>query len=203
MRTNGEPKTKLTFHYSAMGGGKTLEIILQEHRARQAGYKTMIAKPSIDKKAGEEILTRFGEMRRPIDTLIGISDNLYGLLNTRIGKSTEKSSWIVFIDEAQFLTPAQVDSLRKAADSGLATIEAYGLRTDFKGSFFPGSAALLAHADHIKEITSPCEIETCGRPAIYNSRYVNGQLTKEGDQVAIDGIDATYQALCSYHYGLV
>lgn len=200
MRVSGEPKTELTFHYSAMGGGKTLEIILQEHRARNAGYSTLIAKPSVDKKAGEEIMTRFGDIRRPIDIIFGEKDESLPALQTRIEQSAPESTWIIYVDEAQFLSPRQVAGLRQTVDEGIATVHAYGLRTDFRGEFFPGSAALLAHADHIQEIPSACDLDACGNPAVYNSRLVNGRLTRQGEQVAIDGIDATYQARCSHHY---
>jgi thymidine kinase len=200
MRPDGAPKTEFTFHYSAMGAGKTLEIMVNAHRIQQAGYNTVIAKPSVDKKAGEKIETRFGQMTRPVDIVLSPDDDPHEALRYHIGQSAVSGLWVAYVDEAQFLTPEQVMLLREAADAGTATVEAYGLRTDFRGEFFPGSATLLAHADHITEIASHCEHNGCGRPAVYNARFIDDVLTTTGEQVAIDGIDATYSARCSHHY---
>ena len=95
--------------------------------------------------------------------------------------------------------------MRALADADIANFEVYGLRTDFQGNFFPGSEELLKTSDHIETIKPAdveylCEREECTRVALYNARFMDGALTKTGEQVAIDGIDATYQALCSRHF---
>lgn len=207
---------KLNFHMSTMGGGKTLEIILDNHRKARANFSTLIAKPFVDKKAAESIETRFGKIRRGADILIGDGDDVSELISKKIEQRqremaqvalnlTAGPSWIVYIDEAQFLSHQHVEQLRRnVVDTDLATVEAYGLVTDFRGQLFPGSEALLRLADKRQQIDSWCENIDCGRQAVYNARMIDGKITLEGESVMIDGIEAEYKALCSkdFHGGI-
>jgi len=101
------------------------------------------------------------------------------------------------VDEAQFLTPAQVDQLARICDVVGIPVLAYGLRTDFQGALFLGSARLLALADSLVEIKSVCG---CGRKATMNLRVdANGRAIAEGQQTEIGGNDR-YVALCRRHF---
>ena len=103
----------------------------------------------------------------------------------------------VLVDEAQFLTASQVDQLAHLADFEGVPVLAYGLRTDFQGELFEGSARLLAIADALIEIKSVCE---CGRKATMNMRVdANGQAVREGAQTEIGGNDR-YVAMCRRHF---
>lgn len=200
---------EFNFHMSTMGGGKTLELMVDRYRKANANFPTLIAKPVKDKKASEKIRTRFGDMEQGVDLLIDEDDDVSEIIVDTIATRRQELGrtallgrmWIVYVDEAQFLTRKQVVSLRRdIVDADRASVEAYGLTTDFQGNFFPGSEALLKLADHHQQIGSYCEYDSCNRPALFNARYENGEMVKTGPQVAIDGVDATYRALCSRHY---
>ena len=103
----------------------------------------------------------------------------------------------MFIDEAQFLTKEQVWGLARAVDDLNVPIMAYGLRVDFRGELFPGSAALLALADEMREVRTICH---CGRKATMVVRQdESGQALKDGAQVQIGG-NETYVSLCRRHW---
>jgi thymidine kinase len=105
----------------------------------------------------------------------------------------------VLVDEAQFLSTAQVRQLARLADEEGIPVLAYGLRTDFQGKLFPGSAELLALADALIEIKSVCE---CGRKATMNLRVDDsGNAIREGAQKEIGG-NERYVALCRKHFML-
>jgi thymidine kinase len=103
----------------------------------------------------------------------------------------------VLVDEAQFLSPAQVWQLTDVADHLGVPVLCYGLRTDFQGRLFPGSAALLGVADDLTELKAICH---CGRKATMNLRVdPAGRAVREGAQVEIGGNDR-YVALCRRHF---
>ena len=197
---------ELNFHFSTMAGGKTAEILLDEYRKRDSGWNTIIAKPEGDSKAGTRIQSRIaGGMEAPallIPEKVGAGEFLRREIANRLGASAVwEHPWLIYVDEAQFLSPEQVKQLATGVvDADIATIEAYGLLNDFRGELFPGSAAFLKWADRKIQIASACERTGCGRVAAVNARLLNGIVTTEGPQKAIDGIDATYSALCRSHY---
>ena len=103
----------------------------------------------------------------------------------------------VFIDEAQFLTKDQVWQLARAVDDLRVPVLCYGLRVDFQGNLFEGSAALLALADEMREVRTICH---CGKKATMVVRMDDqGRVLTEGDQVQIGG-NETYVSLCRYHW---
>jgi thymidine kinase len=100
----------------------------------------------------------------------------------------------VFIDEAQFLTPEQINQLYDVAKQDNISVIAYGLRSDFRTDMFPGAKRLFELADNIEKIPTMCR---CGAQAEFNCRMVNGVFVAEGEQVAIDGEqEVTYTSLC-------
>lgn len=104
----------------------------------------------------------------------------------------------ILVDEAQFLTEKQVKELSDVAVILDIPVICFGLKTDFRGELFEGSAALFKHANIYEELTTVC---VCGKKALYNARLVNGKYVKDGSQVAIDGKDeVTYISLCPEHY---
>ena len=103
----------------------------------------------------------------------------------------------VFIDEAQFLSKAQVWQLARAVDDLGVPVMCYGLRVDFRGELFPGSAALLAWADEMREVRTICP---CGKKAtMVIRRGPDGRALADGDQVVIGG-NETYVSLCRRHW---
>lgn len=175
----------------------------------------LLAKPAIDTKGAGEIESRLG-VTRPVDFLIGPDDDaraLFSLHRGRMRRSTEEELLptgpvdvaCLLLDEAQFLTPTQIDDLFRIAVEDGIPVMAYGIRNDFRTHAFPGSARLLAIAHSLEELKTICR---CGRKAVFNGRVVGGRFVFDGDQVAIDeGADGsaspeltTYESLCGTCY---
>ena len=205
MRNHAE----LNYHISAMGGGKTLSLMVAAHQL-DSKVPVFITKPASDLKAGTHVETRLGETRRKTDFLIDEFANIERLIMDRmqkiragIGERAASRLPYVFVDEGQFLLPGHVYQMRELADADFANFEVYGLRTDFRNDYFPGSDALMKNSDHITTlggtVEQSCSDGECTRVALYNARYANGVIVREGEQVAIGG-DEAYKALCSLHY---
>jgi thymidine kinase len=193
---------KLYFRYGAMNSGKSTALLQAAYNYEERGQQVLLAKPAIDTKGASEIASRLG-MTRKVDFLIGPDDDARTLFSSH----REKGSGVacLLIDEAQFLTPAQVDDLfRIAVEDGIPVL-AYGIRNDFLTHAFPGSARLLAIAHSLEELKTICR---CGRKAVFNGRVIGGRFVFDGDQVAIDeGADGatapevvTYESLCGTCY---
>ena len=102
----------------------------------------------------------------------------------------------VLIDEAQFLSPEEVDTLSDIVDFYEIPVLCYGLRADFRTRLFPGSMRLMEIADVIEEVPTVC---WCGKRAQCNTRYANGKIVREGAQIFL-GSNESYVALCRKHY---
>lgn len=184
---------KLYFHYSTMNAGKSTSLLQASHNYREGGMVTYLITAQFDNRAGEgRIASRIG-IGEAADTF-GPGEDLFAKLQTRFAAGKVAC---VFIDEAQFLTKAQVWQLARAVDDLGVPIMAYGLRVDFQGNLFPGSAALLAWADEMREVRTIC---FCGRKATMVVRNgPDGRALKDGEQVVIGG-NETYVSLCRRHW---
>ena len=184
---------KLYFYYAAMNAGKSTTLLQSDFNYRERGMKTMLYTAAVDDRAG------------------------YGVIDSRIGLAAEASTYhgdtdiraeveaeikrrqvdCILVDEAQFLTRAQVLQLASVCDELNIPVLAYGLRTDFQGNLFDGSGALLALADTLVELKAICE---CGRKATMNLRVdAEGRAVRVGEQTEIGGNDR-YIALCRRHF---
>ena len=184
---------KLYFNYSTMNAGKSTLLLQASHNYREGGMQTYLITAQFDNRAGEgRIASRIG-IGEVADTF-GPEDDLFDKLKARFAVSPIAC---VFIDEAQFLTKAQVWQLARAVDDLGVPVMAYGLRVDFQGNLFPGSAALLAWADEMREVRTICH---CGKKATMVVRKgPDGVPLKDGDQVVIGG-NETYQSMCRTHW---
>lgn len=184
---------KLYFHYSTMNAGKSTVLLQAAHNYRERGMVPYLLTAQIDQRAGEgRIASRIG-IGQPADTFDTITD-MFALLKARIDGGPVAC---VFVDEAQFLTEAQVWQLARAVDDIGVPVMCYGLRVDFRGQLFPGSAALLAIADEMREVRTICH---CGRKAtMVVRRDATGKATRAGAQVQIGG-NETYLSLCRKHW---
>jgi thymidine kinase len=181
---------KLYFRYGAMNSGKSTALIQVAHNYEERGQRVLIVKPATDTKS-PSVLSRIG-VDREVDLLAGPGT----ALRERVLAQPAPRVDCVLVDEAQFLTPRQVDDLfRLAVDDGVPVI-AYGLRSDFRTRGFPGSIRLMELAHSIEELKTICR---CGRKAILNARTVDGRFTQSGDQVAIEG-DVGYESMCGSCY---
>ncbi|GGL59941.1 thymidine kinase [Wenxinia marina] len=184
---------KLYFNYSTMNAGKSTLLLQASHNYLERGMATYLLTARFDDRAGPgRIASRIG-IAQPADTY-GPGDDLFEMLQTRLRSGP---CHCVFLDEAQFLTEAQVWQLARAVDDLRVPVMCYGLRTDFRGALFPGSAALLALADEMREVRTICH---CGRKAtMVIRRAADGTVVTAGAQVEIGGNDR-YVALCRVHW---
>ena len=184
---------KLYFHYSTMNAGKSTLLLQAAHNYRERGMDTYLITAQFDNRAGEgRIASRIG-IGDPADTFAPDED-LLAKLKARIALGPVSC---VFIDEAQFLSKQQVWQLACAVDDLSVPIMCYGLRVDFQGQLFPGSAALLAWADEMREVRTICH---CGKKATMVVRKgPDGRALTDGAQVLIGG-NESYESLCRVHW---
>ncbi|MFK7754504.1 MAG: thymidine kinase [Sedimentitalea sp.] len=184
---------KLYFNYSTMNAGKSTVLLQASHNYREHGMDTYLLTAQIDARAGTgQIASRIGIAAEA--DLFGPGDDLFEKVRHRLDESPVAC---VFVDEAQFLDPAQVWQLARVVDDLAVPVLCYGLRVDFKGDLFPGSATLLALADEMREVRTICK---CGRKATMVIRQDDqGKPLKEGAQVQIGG-NETYVSLCRRHW---
>lgn len=176
-----------------MNAGKSTLLLQAAHNYNERGMETFLLTAAIDSRAGAgQIGSRIG-LARPAETFVSETD-LYARIAARL---QEGPVACIFVDEAQFLTHTQVWQLARVVDDLAVPVMAYGLRVDFRGALFPGSAALLALADEMREVRTICH---CGRKATMVIRQgPDGQALTDGAQVQIGG-NETYVSLCRRHW---
>ena len=184
---------KLYFHFSTMNAGKSTVLLQAAHNYRERGMVPYLLTAQFDNRAGEgRIASRIG-IGQAADTF-NPDDDLFARIEKR---QAEGPVACVFIDEAQFLSKEQVWQLARAVDDLDVPIMCYGLRVDFRGELFPGSATLLALADEMREVRTICH---CGKKAtMVVRRDAEGRALSEGAQVQIGG-NETYVSLCRKHW---
>lgn len=184
---------KLYFHYSTMNAGKSTILLQAAHNYRERGMEVLLLTARLDDRAGAgRIASRigFGDKAETFDP----DSDLFKVIETRLGAGP---CACVFIDEAQFLTPDQVWQLARAVDDLGVPVMCYGLRVDFRGELFPGSAVLLALSDELREVRTICH---SGKKATMVVRLgPDGRALREGAQVQIGG-NETYVSLCRRHW---
>lgn len=183
---------KLYFKYGTMESGKSTKIIQEAYNYDRNNKSIIVAKPIIDSKGNDKIVSRIG-IQREIDVYIE-SDNL-----KEIYEKINKDTFCILIDEAQFLNKNQVFELFKITKLLEIPVMCYGLKSNFKGEFFEGSEALMIYADSLEEIVTIC---SCGKKARFNARKVNGDFVTDGEDVLIDGSNENveYVPLCGKCY---
>jgi thymidine kinase len=184
---------KLYFYYASMNAGKSTNLLQADFNYRERGMATMLWTAELDDRGGD----------RAIESRIGLHAEAH-----RFGHGTDlwtavKAAHVVqplscvLVDEAQFLSKAQVWQLARIADEAGIPVLCYGLRTDFQGELFEGAAALLGIADSLVELKAVCH---CGRKATMNLRVdESGAAVRAGAQTEIGGNDR-YVALCRRHF---
>lgn len=184
---------KLYFHYSTMNAGKSTALLQASYNYIERGMATYLLTAQFDDRAGEgQIASRIG-IAEQADTFDADTD-LFLKISNRLDEGPLDCA---FVDEAQFLTEDQVWQLARAVDDLGVPVMCYGLRVDFMGKLFPGSAALLALADEMREVRTICH---CGKKATMVVRKdEQGQVVTGGDQVVIGGNDR-YVSLCRRHW---
>lgn len=184
---------KLYFNYSTMNAGKSTVLLQAAHNYRERGMVPYLMTAQLDNRAGEgRIASRIG-IGQDADTYAS-NEDLYEKIANRLA---EGPCACIFVDEAHFLSDAQVWDLARAVDDLGVPIMCYGLRVDFRGKLFPGSAGLLALSDEMREIRTICH---CGKKATMVVRMdADGAVVKSGAQVQIGG-NESYLSLCRRHW---
>lgn len=188
--------SKLYFRYGAMNSGKSTALLQAAFNYEERSQHVLLAKPAIDSKGDRKIVSRLG-VTREVDFLVEPHQNLRELFKAKRASAGDREIACLLIDEAQFLTPEQVDQALELAVLDGVPVLAYGIRTDFQTKSFPGSRRLLEIAHSLEELKTICR---CGRKAMFNGRVLNGEFTFDGDQVAIDGDQVSYESLCAACY---
>jgi thymidine kinase len=183
---------KLYFYYASMNAGKSSHLLQADFNYRERGMRTMLWTAALDSRSGGLVKSRIG-LESEAHQFTPETD-----LWTVIGAAHKvKPLDCVLVDEAQFLGAEQVWQLARLADEGGIPVLCYGLRTDFQGALFPGSAVLLGIADALVELKAVCH---CGRKATMNLRVDHsGAAVRQGQQTEIGGNDR-YVALCRRHF---
>ena len=177
---------KLYFRYGAMGSSKTANAIMVQYNYQERGQRALMVKPQLDTRDGDRVVGSRSGLRAPCIFMEELTRDLAAEYDC------------IIVDEAQFLTKAQVELLVSIVDELNIPVVAYGLRADFQGNLFEGSLWLLAWADSIEEVKTVC---WCGKKATWNARILDGKVVKEGEQVMLGG-NESYTALCRKHWGL-
>lgn len=175
---------KLYFRYGAMGSSKTANAIMVQYNYHERGQRALMLKPRLETRDGEKTVRSRSGLSAPceyVEDLDSIDASQYDCL---------------IVDEAQFLTKAQVERLVRIVDEQNVPVIAYGLRADFRGNLFEGSLWLLAWADAIEEVKTVC---WCGRKATCNARIRDGRVIKDGEQILLGG-NESYVSLCRRHW---
>ncbi|MDC8014202.1 thymidine kinase [Tahibacter soli] len=175
---------KLYFYYSAMNAGKTTTLLQSAHNYLERGMRTLIYTPRLDDRFGEGIVaSRIG--LKAYGRIFEREEDL--LARTRDDVAANGALHCVLVDEAQFLTKAQVWQLTEIVDALKIPVLTYGLRTDFRGELFEGSQYLMAWADSLTEIKTICHT---GKKATMVVRVdEHGRAVTQGPQVEIGGND--------------
>lgn len=184
-------KGKLYFRYGTMGSAKTAILLTTAYNFEERGMSYLCMKPVVDTREKDNVIkSRIGIERRC--EWIYRDTDLYQFAMEMYERDMTVVDWFL-IDEAQFLSEAQVDQLSRIVDDFGSNVICYGLRTDFQSHLFEGSRRLFEIADTIDEIKSTCN---CGRKTIVNARIdQKGEIVDVGAQVEIGG-DDRYIAVC-------
>ena len=177
-------RAKLYFRYGAMGSSKTANAVMVQYNYRERGQQVLMLKPKLENRDGATIV----RSRCGLEAQCRFVEELPTLPLDGIA--------CVIVDEAHFLTGAQVRMLVDIVDERDIPVICYGLRTDFRGELFEGSRELLCWADTIEEIKTVC---WCGRKATFNARVQDGRIVREGEQILLGG-NSQYISLCRRHW---
>ena len=188
----------LHFFHGVMGSSKTAQLLMQRYNYLQLGLKVALVKPAVDTRISvNTVYSRVG-LQAEAEIVLEPGHSVQEQLSWLAIQQAHSDFEYIFVDEAQFLTEEQVQEMADMADD--REIFCYGLKTDFMGNFFPGSAALFRLAEDIQEVSGG--LCWCGKKATMNTRVDGkGRVIKQGEQVLIDNQEEIrYIGLCYKHW---
>lgn len=183
---------KLYFRYGAMGSSKTANAVMVRYNYLERGRNVLMLKPGMENRDGARIV----RSRCGLEAECRFVEEIEALRGTDALGEELRDVACVIVDEAHFLTAAQVRFLVDVADDFDIPVICYGLRTDFRGELFEGSSELLCWADTIEEVKTVC---WCGKKATFNARISDGHIVREGEQILLGG-NESYISLCRRHW---
>lgn len=181
---------KLKFYYGVMGAGKTTELIKTYDIYKRKGLDPVVIKPIIDDREGVQKgwgTTSSRLIKNPIPA--------YYFENAK-NEIWKLDYGVILVDEAQFISREDILFLTDIVEKQKIDVIAYGLKTDVNGNLFKGAADLLVFADETKELETICENPNCQNKASMHLRYIDGELDKSGNSVAIEKGNVTYKSVC-------
>jgi len=180
---------KLYFRYGTMDSAKSMNLLAVAHNYRKQGKRVLLLKPRLDDRFGADVIRSRCGLEARADVLVEA--------DTVLVPEEFAGLECVLVDEAQFLSPAVIEDLRRITIHPGVPVICYGLRTDFRTHLFPGAQRLMELADRIEEVKVTCQY--CGRKATCNLRMIDGRPISEGPQVML-GADEQYHPVCWAHY---
>lgn len=180
----------LIFYTGAMGSSKTAHALMTRFQYTERGKKVWLIKPDTDTRDPSKLLGK-EDAKILVRSRIGL-EAWADVISTEEHIDPPIITNLIICDEAQFLTPSQVEELKMIADIRGMDVFCYGLKTDFKTYLFPGSKRLLELASKVIELPVICD---CGNKAVVNARLANGNVVDEGELIDIGG-DEKYKAFC-------
>ena len=179
---------KLYFRYGVMGSCKSAQALITKFNYEEQGMRVWLIKPAADTRYGMDVVRSRIGLEQPAD-VITEEMNLFEIFRDREKEFND----VIIADEAQFLTPEQIEQLRDIVDNYNVPVFCFGLRTDFRTKMFPGSARLFELADSVSELKTVC---TCGGKAMVNARIDGeGNVITEGAQIMLGG-NESYRPMC-------
>ena len=179
---------KLFFRYGVMGSSKSAQALITKFNYEEQGMRVWLIKPAADTRYGMDVVRSRIGLEQPAD-VITEEMNLFEIFRDREKEFND----VIIADEAQFLTPEQIEQLRDIVDNYNVPVFCFGLRTDFRTKMFPGSARLFELADSVSELKTVC---TCGGKAMVNARIDGeGNIVTEGAQIMLGG-NESYRPMC-------
>lgn len=192
---------KTTFFHGVMKASKSAQLILKAKNYQVNGVMPIIVKPDTDtRKPLGYVSSRIG-IKMPLYEYVATEDSVRMAEIAHIARVTHAP---LFIDEAQFFTPATLEVIFGSAQVAKSeekenegfNVFFYGLLKDYNNRLFDGSSYLLENVDSIKEIKTTCEFDGCDRKATCNF------LNDEGDGGIVHIGDDQYNVYCQYHYNV-
>ncbi|SDH05600.1 thymidine kinase [Klenkia brasiliensis] len=195
----------LTFFHGPMDCGKsTLALQVDHNQSRQGRHGLRLTQG--DRSRSARISSRVGLSRDAVEVDAGTDVRLLVRDRWAAGHRVD----YVVVDEAQFLTGAQVEHLAELVDQSHVDVYAFGLTTDFRAQLFPGTQRLFELADVVQRI----QVEVlcwCGAPGLLNARVVGGAMVRDGETVVVADTapetdlgtapdEVRYQVLCRRHH---
>lgn len=198
--------SSLSYYYSSMNAGKSLYLMKSYYdfvHYKEDGSvddsNIICLTSALDDRKGEgKIFSR--PINKTLDAYaVNNTDEVLDIISHHM-KTINNEINLILVDEAQFFTKEQIKEFCYIVDELEINVMCFGLRTNFKGELFEGSAALLALSDKIREVKNKCSHNGCHKKATMTARVdENGKKIRDGKEIET-GTEDKYISLCRRCY---